>query len=93
MMLGPRFIRSTKGVEISGVAPSLRARAWRPDVTSTRIGSQQWAHSLSMVAFNPLFHRFPSTKGAATASMPQAPKKRSPESSRTRWGVRSAVTG
>ena len=94
MMLGSfKVAQSTSGVNTIGSDPGERFVKAISLSRSNRITLPQCAQLVSMFAFRYLFLNRPCTKGVASASSPQAPYSRSPESKVMRCGVSSAVTG
>lgn len=93
-MLGAlRRVKSTMGTKKTGSLPgsaNVKLRSWR---IVNRIGSLQHAHSDSISNDRASCLSFPCTRGAATASVPQAAQTLSPVEKARLCGVGSAVTG
>ena len=85
--------QSTMGTKKTGSllrSSSVKVRSWR---MVNRIGFLQQAHSDSISNERGSSLSFPCTKGAATASVPQAAQSLSPLEKASLWEVGSAVIG
>jgi hypothetical protein len=86
-------VKSTMGTRKTGSllrSASVKLRSWR---MVNRMGFLQQAHSDSMSNERGSSLSFPCTRGAATASVPQAAQSLSPLEKASLWGVGSAVIG